>query len=405
MPAVLSRILLTVSTRSIESQIQLAKGKPAGFDYLRICLALSIIAWHTILVCYGAEAQTPFRTGPFRPLFSVIVPSFFALSGFLVAGSLLRSNIFEFLTLRAMRIMPALFCEVVISALLIGSAVTSLSYSEYFSRTEFYSYFLNIVGDIHYRLPGVFQEVPGGDYVNLQLWTVPYELECYAAITILALGGVIARSRWLVTATLSLTVFLTAYNVFRDQFPPMDYPPSGRLCLLSFLFGVALYVERGRIPFRGALFALSAIAAWVLLLYPQTALFAALPIAYVTVWLGLQNPRKIFFVNGADYSYGMYLYGFPLQQTIAYAFPDYRVWYFNFALALILAGLCAYLSWNLVERPVQEKRKRILAFVNSAAGRLRRPDTASPFRGRPRRVARRLVPPSSPRTGGSSGPS
>ena len=93
MPTVVSGVPLTVPTSSLESQIQLTKGKSAGFDYLRIGLAVSIIAWRTILVCYGAEAQTPFRTGPFRPLFSVIVPSFVALSGFLVAGSLLRHNI------------------------------------------------------------------------------------------------------------------------------------------------------------------------------------------------------------------------------------------------------------------------------------------------------------------------
>lgn len=383
-----------MAIHSIDDQIERTRGRPAGFDYLRIGLAVAIIAWHTVITCYGPDAQTAFRVGPFRPLIAVIVPSFFALSGFLVAGSLLRNDIFEFLTLRAMRIMPALFCEVVISALLIGPAVTSLPLAEYFSAPEFRSYFWNILGHIHYELPGVFQTVPAGSYVNLQLWTVPFELKCYLVITALAIGGMIARPRWLMGFAVFLTVALTAYTAFRHEFPPMDYPPSGTLCVLSFLFGVALYGLRAQIPLRGDLFALSAAAGWVLLLYPQTSLFAALPVAYLTVWLGLQNPRKFFVVNGADYSYGLYLYGFPVQQMIAYALPDYRIWYVNLALALLFAGVCALLSWHMVERPVQRARPQILGFVRNLVRRFMPPDIASPSQDPRRRAATRPVRPS-----------
>jgi hypothetical protein len=39
-----------------------------------------------------------------------------------------------------------------------------------------------------------------------------------------------------------------------------------------------------------------------------------LTITYVTVYLGLINFKRFSFVKGADYSYGIYLYGFAVQQ-------------------------------------------------------------------------------------------
>lgn len=256
--------------------------------------------------------------------------------------------------------------------------MTSQPLSEYFAGEQFYSYFLNVAGYIHYELPGVFTALPAASVVNLQLWTVPYELECYALITILAVGGVIARPRMLAFVAALLAVFVTGFAALNHQFPPMDYPPTGKVCVLSFLFGVVLYAGRRHVPFSFGLFLAAAIFSWLSLLRPETGFFAGLPVAYATVWLGLQNPAKIFLINGADYSYGMYLYGFPIQQTVAYAFPEYRVWYFDLALSLLFAGLCAFLSWNLIEQPVQEKRKRVLAFVNRTVDRFRRPDIAAP---------------------------
>ena len=103
---------------------------------------------------------------------------FFALSGFLVASSLERcKTLFTFLGLRAIRILPALAVEIFISALIIGPLFTTEPAKAYFAAPEFHDYFLNILGDIHYHLPGVFAANPS-DAVNGQLWTVPYEMIC-----------------------------------------------------------------------------------------------------------------------------------------------------------------------------------------------------------------------------------
>jgi peptidoglycan/LPS O-acetylase OafA/YrhL len=84
---------------------------------------------------------------------------FFALSGFLVAGSGMRLSTKNFLLNRAARILPALVADIVFAALLIGPLVTKLPVKQYFTDTTFFTYFLNITGWVQYSLPGVFENI------------------------------------------------------------------------------------------------------------------------------------------------------------------------------------------------------------------------------------------------------
>src|SRR5690242_13868600 len=157
--------------------------RPAGFDYLRMGLALLIIADHSIVACLAAPGQQMVFSSVARPLIMSLVPMFFALSGFLVASSLVRTpSVIEFLGLRIIRIFPALAVDTIFCALIVGVALTELPLKDYFLSRTFAVYFLNIVGDIHYQLPGVFQSNPV-NLVNVQLWTIPYELTCYLTLT------------------------------------------------------------------------------------------------------------------------------------------------------------------------------------------------------------------------------
>ncbi len=84
-------------------------GRTSGFDYLRFGLATSIILWHGILISYGAEVELGYWRGPIGVAYHFVLPVFFALSGFLVAGSLDRCpTLVSFFGLRVLRIVPAL---------------------------------------------------------------------------------------------------------------------------------------------------------------------------------------------------------------------------------------------------------------------------------------------------------
>ena len=140
-------------------------------------------------------------------------------------------------------------------------------------------------------------------------------------------------------------------------------PPQGNVLVLSFLCGAALFALRDRIPFRASLFVAALILSWMLLRSPETHSLSPLPLAYVTVYLGLLNPRRLFVLRGADYSYGLYLYGFPVQQMIAYLFPESRIWWVNVSASLIVASAFAAFSWHFIEARVLANRHRVLASV------------------------------------------
>src|SRR5262249_6839314 len=131
-----------------------------------------------------------------------LVPSFFALSGYLVAGSFERCRtIGMFIGLRVLRIFPALSVETILSAFILGPIFTIYSLGDYFSNPLLFSYLGNIVGHVQFELPGVFETNPDPHVVNGQLWTVPYELYCYivtAFIGIFGMRGTVRRNTTIV---------------------------------------------------------------------------------------------------------------------------------------------------------------------------------------------------------------
>ncbi len=355
---------------TIQSQLNGVGNRPTGFDYLRLTLALSIIVWHSVTICYGPSAEAYFWTGPPRPLVALLLPSFFALSGFLVAGSLERNNIPKFLTLRITRIFPALAVEVLVSVIIIGPLLTSVAWREYFSSYQFFSYFLNLFGDIHYFLPGLFIDNPTPKYVNAQLWTVPVELYCYLILTASSIFGLLKIQDGLFVGALCIVMILTLGAQF-GLTPLPSLVPDVIFLTTSFLFGVSLYVMRCQIVYSRLLFLVSLCMYIVLCMNRNLIYLSALPLTYVIIFVGLQNPPKISLLRGADYSYGVYLYGYPLQQSVSYLFPSHRFWYVNALSGVALALVLAFLSWTFVESKVIRHRRICTSFVSVQIERLK----------------------------------
>lgn len=224
-----------------------SNGNPNAFNNIRTILALSIILWHTIVICYGFKQEEWFWTGTLRPVAYGLVPSFFALSGFLVAGSLLRNPIAAFVCLRVLRIYPALIFEVVLSAIILGPAVTRLSMSDYFSDNQFFSYGYNLIGYIHYNLPGVFTDLPWIKSVNTQLWTIPFEIKCYLLLIAVSIAGLHRRLVRFIIFSVIFTLIITENLYERTKLPHLIGRPSGDVAILCFLFGVALFLLKDKI--------------------------------------------------------------------------------------------------------------------------------------------------------------
>ena len=347
-------------------------GSTTGFDYLRIGLAIAVVFWHSLETSYSDGTSVRVWHAA-RGVISLILPAFFSLSGFLVCGSLIRTkSIWVFLTHRAVRIIPALSVEILLSALILGPALTTLPIQDYFKDGHFWLYFLNLVGDIHYILPGLFASNPNPSIVNKSLWTIPYELECYLALLILSYVGLVKRAVWLALLSLSVCVSMCLFVDLTNAAILGSIGPPGRLLVLSFLTGISLYLLRDKVTLSPTLLYVATCAAIISLSYSRLMFLSPLPVAYLTVWLGLRTPRHIPVLMDGDYSYGLYLFAYPLQQTYSALFIRQRHWYINAAVTIILGLLYAALSWHLVEKRVLSHRKRIVLFVERIAGLPRR---------------------------------
>jgi peptidoglycan/LPS O-acetylase OafA/YrhL len=348
---------LSKPAATFDDRIQATRGRSSGFDYTRVLLAIAIIVSHGMMTSYGAAKQD-LVTAHFwaRPIW-LMVPMFFSLSGFLVAGSWERCRtMVSFLGLRVLRIFPALTAQVVLSALIIGPILTTYTLHAYFHDPLFVQFLWNAVGHTQYLLPGVFTHNPD-QAVNGQLWTVPFELDCYLALTALALVGVVRR-RWMLLAGLIGVQALLAVHAVRTTHPP-TMSLSGELAALCFMWGLALYRFRDRVPASGRLALLCLVLAYVGLMIPNGKYFITLPIAYFTNYIGLLNPPRDRFLMSGDYSYGLYVFSYPVQQVIA-SYPQMRIWWLNDLIALPISLAIAFVSWHLLEKRALGLRGRLV---------------------------------------------
>ncbi len=387
--------------RTFGSILKENNGFGPGFDFMRVALAFSILAYHSWITT-GREAQIEGSAFWFSRY--ALVPMFFSLSGFLIAGSGLRLSLQNFLTNRGLRILPALAVEVVFAALILGPIFTTLALSDYFTDRVFFEYFANMVGLVRLDLPGVFKTNPT-DMVNGSLWTIPYELMCYAIISALIFTRLLGKV-WAVIAATILTYVVCSAGVILGldkTFPgAISWIVShlfydGAVLFPCFLLGILGYLLRDRIAYDFRIFAL-AVAVCLVAAFTGETSWVGKPIvhpilvpalAYITIFLGVTKiPRLPFFWRG-DYSYGIYLYHMPFEQAllaIAPAFFIHNPLVHLAASALLVTGV-AFLSWTYIEKPILDQRKRF-----SFAHRVREAEVAAEATDQPAAVAKVPVP-------------
>ena len=345
--------------KTAEDVMQENKGAGPGFDALRIGLALVILAYHSFLLSESRSAYAYINTH-FYTFVIALVPMFFCLSGFLVTGSAIRTkSVRVFLTYRGLRIFPALAVEVTLCALLLGPLVTTLPLSEYFTQKQFFTYFGNIVGIVRMLLPGVFVDNPHPNIVNGSLWTLQPEFYCYLIMAALMVSAIVYKRTLYTLAFIAATAVLTALNLTSGYGMPGDlFPPN--VILYYFFVGIAAYHWRQYIPVHPLLFVAAAVLAGVMMTTQGLVYLAAVPLTYCTIYIGMLKIPRIPLLQNGDYSYGIYLFNFPIQQTLVFFFPALREWWLLLLAAAPLTILFAAASWHWIEKPALKLKKRFL---------------------------------------------
>lgn len=363
--------------RAVTLTDDLLAPKANNLTLVRLVLASSVIYTHSYWAVNGASGEDELSRLMGAPISVYAVDGFFFLSGFLVYASLLRlGHPGGFLLARLTRLWPALFASVV-ATVAVGMAITTVPLQQYFLGDTGRFLMGNLsLAFAAYNLTGVqCGELPCK--VNGSLWTLPWEMRCYlllAALGLLGLARPQIMKRVILPATLAGAL---ACDLPQVQGLVRSLAGEGAIFYLTtfdrlwplFALGIAAYIWRDRIPLSWAilalLFMLNIVAHHVGIGLHVRALF----IGYAVLCAGMLSARGGA-VSGRwpDYSYGMYIYAFPVMAGIAAVWPTRS--HLALTAATFLATLpLAALSWHLIEKPALDwlrgRRRRPLQPVEA----------------------------------------
>lgn len=342
-----------------------------NFDFLRLFAATAVIITHCYPLTGRPEGHDPLaQLSPHLSFSFIGLRTFFFISGFLIAQSLVRSkSVSEYLFKRTLRIIPGLFAAICISIFILGPLVTRLPVQEYFLRAETWTYFKNLaLYTMQYDLPGVFVSNPYRQPVNGSLWTLMYEFTFYIMLLAFSLLGGL-KNKWIPLLAFAAALALRVYFVFNPKYFEAWYPMgltnlSVKYTLdfgLYFLAGMVLLFHKDSLPLN--LWTLvSTLAIYGIALHvPFGGLssYICLPI----IILSFAFAPQLAWLNGAgrygDFSYGMYIYAFPVQQAIVH--------FSGSQISLVMMGVLsvgctlpfAIASWHLVEKPFLKLKQKL----------------------------------------------
>ena len=327
----------------------LVGGRDNNFNLIRMVAASCVLVSHAESIVHGPDVVEPlevFFHGTTLGNFAVMV--FFAISGFLIARSFDRSpGLVRFFLARFLRLYPALVVVLVVTVTVAGLGLTDSTMREFApAGLKYVGANLSLYRPI-WSLPGVFGENPLGPAINGSLWTLSHEVTCYLGVVALGLVGALRSKRRMLPF---LVLFICAYAYLQSA------GSDGRLEQLTYLagpfaVGAALYVWRDSVPLSFSVGTGLAIATAVA--HPTPFFTGALSIssAYWVFLLAYLPGGRIRRYNAlGDYSYGVYLFAFPIQQLVVDLEPSMSP-LANIAVSFPLTLVCAILSWKLVEAP------------------------------------------------------
>ena len=357
------------------------KGYPNNFDVIRLLLAVSVIFCHSYVVYYGPDIfpkKEPFLIWSRGQISmgSTAVDLFFIISGFLIVKSFESSSgLVNYLTKRVLRIYPAFVTAALTSLLVAGFIGTGLAfnrgnYSHYISQLYLREEAIRIA-TLQPPFQYLFFEKLPQPGLNLSLWTIQFEFACYLLVPLLARAGIFRKRSWLLVA------FFTAYLVLLLQQLGYIFPYKDKLHLwygnpffyprfvTYFLAGACCYFYRDKI-IRSRWLMIAAVAAMVFCFAIVKCVDQVMPVAgtYLLFFTAF-NPRiKLqHFARHGDFSYGVYLYAWPVQQSVMFFLHSYLNPYRLFFIALAITMVLAFCSWHLIEKPFLKLKKKNIAPV------------------------------------------
>ncbi|MFJ6637043.1 acyltransferase family protein [Streptomyces sp. NPDC091376] len=352
-----------------------------GFGGLRLLLALAVVASHAFPLGFGEENLGNSLSRGQTDVGTLAVCGFFAISGLLITRSALQLSPGRFICHRALRILPGFWFALLVTAVGIAPLVAG---AEELAKDKFWNHVHGpweyissnwTVGINQQGISGLLGSVPFAGVFNGSLWSLAYESLCYAGVAILAAVGVLRRARWIILLLTSfsfgaLIMEAVTYPLLRAptyaldrgnlDMPILGNLFAGHLLALSFMFALGALAElyRENLPMNTPV-AVGCVVLFLVSVRCGCFSVVGLPAyAYLLLWVAMRAPaalRKI--GRRSDYSYGIYIYAFPIQQLFSVA--DFTRWGFlpYFLLSAVSALAMAVASWHLIESPALRLKK------------------------------------------------
>ena len=299
-----------------------------NFDLIRLLAACAVIYGHSFSLIPNVKEHDFLNrlVGIYSAEWGV--KTFFFLSGLLIVNSVLtQEGAVAFLIKRFFRIWPALFFVVSVSALVIGPLCTSLPLADYFSNSQVYHYIINMSllkmwgtqGIGYYNLPGVFGENIYKNIVNSPLWTIAVFVFAYLMILALSLVGAL-KKRFAILLFIAIIIDTVLPTKFLFFWLPIN---SNDLTAIPFCFALggvlAVYNEKITITASlplGLFLLFFLFKGWAYQRYLAYTCFFMFSIYIASL------PMIVKFKKVHDLSYGVFLWGFPLQQVVSKFIPN-----------------------------------------------------------------------------------
>jgi peptidoglycan/LPS O-acetylase OafA/YrhL len=321
-----------------------------GLNAIRLVLAFLVILSHSWpLSGFGPDPMLGGAT-----IGSLAVGGFFAISGFLVTGSRLRLSAGAYGWRRFLRIFPGLWVCLLVAAFILAPAVGALRGGwSLLDALRYVGGNAPMVFSLTNEIGTTLRDVPIPSW-NGSLWTLRHEIACYVLVGLAGFSGMFRSKQWLTAAGFGAVICVVVVFAVIDMPGPIV---TFAVLLSFFLAGSALFRYGDRIPLTGPVAGLAIVLLGVTIANHTVKIFGALPVAYLCLWTATVLPGRLRKVGSRnDLSYGVYLYGFPVQQLLVFAGASSLGPLAFAGLACVAVLPFAAMSWLLVERPAMRMK-------------------------------------------------
>ena len=326
-----------------------------NFDLLRLVAALLVLFSHMCGIHKINIEPLYLLTGGKYYLSSWGLIIFFITSGYLICRSVHHSTLKDYFLNRFLRISPALFVCSLLTILIPGIIFTTLPLGTFLAHPRTWYFLLQNTVPVRVvmSLPGVFN----GSAINPSLWTIPLEIKLYVLLALCFLSGLLKRRLlFAISWLLLIAVYVFFFHEIKQALPVKNLHNTLQYGIY-FLGGAIFYLYRDKIPVLFLVWLLLLVV-WMiaLLLAPSLLFITSIPFfIYTVIGIGTSSFRVPF--PDIDISYGVYIYGFPVQASIEYGIGE-KLGFLQFSMiVLAITTLFATASWLLVEKKALSLKK------------------------------------------------